>query len=66
MNLPNADLLEGPEYLADLIGSLPENQAEVAQRIGVTDRTLRAWLAGKARIPYTAQFTLEYWAIHQE
>lgn len=48
-----------PEYLADLVHSLPYTQAELAGKIGVTDRCLRQWMSGSRRFPYTAQFALE-------
>lgn len=48
-----------PEYVAELIGSLPYTQEELAAILGVSSRTLRMWLAGSRRIPYTAQFALE-------
>jgi DNA-binding transcriptional regulator YiaG len=34
-------------------------QATFAARIGVSTRTVTSWLAGTARMPYSAQFCLE-------
>jgi DNA-binding transcriptional regulator YdaS (Cro superfamily) len=48
-----------PEYLAELVGSLPHTQTELAAKLGVTDRCLRQWLSGARQFPYTAQFALE-------
>lgn len=57
---PNAKKYDPrPEYLAELIESLPHTQAELAAKIGVTDRCLRMWLSGSRQFPYTAQFALE-------
>jgi len=48
-----------PEYLAELIGSTGKTQTELAEILGVTDKTLRNWLSGRNPFPYTAQFALE-------
>lgn len=48
-----------PEYLAELVDSLPHTQPELAAKLGVTDRCLRQWLSGARQFPYTAQFALE-------
>lgn len=57
---PNAENYDPrPEYLAELVHSLPLTQAELAGKIGVTDRCLRQWMSGARRFPYTAQFALE-------
>ena len=48
-----------PEYLAELIGSTGKTQTELAEILGVTDKTLRNWLSGRNLFPYTAQFALE-------
>lgn len=48
-----------PEYLTDLINSLPYTQEELVAKIGVTDRCLRQWKSGARQFPYTAQFALE-------
>lgn len=48
-----------PQYIAELIGSLPYTQPELAKILGCNDRTLRRWLTGQRQIPYVAQFTLE-------
>lgn len=57
---PNAkDYDPRPEYVADLVGSLPHTRRELAEILGVTERCLRHWLSGDREIPYTAQFALE-------
>lgn len=57
---PNASKYDPrPEYLAELIASLPHTQPELAEVLGVTDRCLRHWLTGNRQFPYTAQFALE-------
>jgi len=57
---PNAkDYNPSPQYLAELVGSLPHTQPELATILGVTDRCLRQWLSGSRQFPYTAQFALE-------
>jgi len=57
---PNAEKYDPrPEYLAELVHSLPHTQTELAGKIGVTDRCLRQWMSGSRKFPYTAQFALE-------
>ena len=48
-----------PEYIAELLEKIDLPQKEVADRIGVTDRAIRYWVAGEKPIPYAAQFCLE-------
>ncbi len=48
-----------PEYLAELIGSTGLSRPELAEILGVTDKTLRNWLTGRNQFPYLAQFALE-------
>jgi hypothetical protein len=61
MRKPNAEknYNPDPEYLAELVGSLPHTRPELAVKLGVTDRAIRHWLSGARRIPYTAQYALE-------
>ena len=57
---PNAsEYNPDPQYLAELIGSLPHTQPELGALLGVTDRCIRLWLSGSRPYPYTAQFALE-------
>lgn len=50
-------------YIGQLVQVCCERHAktvpELAAVIGVGTTTLRDWINGKARAPYTAQFTLE-------
>jgi len=48
-----------PAYVKDLVDSLPYTQAELAERLGCTDRTIRLWIAGQRTISYPAQYVLE-------
>jgi transcriptional regulator with XRE-family HTH domain len=48
-----------PAYLRGLIESAGISQREAARRLGISDRALRYYLAGKESIPYPSQFCLE-------
>jgi len=57
---PNAiDHDPRPEYLGELIESTGLSQKKVGLLIGHDERTIRRWLAGDRKFPYTVQFTLE-------
>ncbi len=57
---PDATKLDtSPEYVQALIGSTGMTQPDLARQIGVTDKTIRNWLAGRQPWPYTAQFAIE-------
>ncbi len=48
-----------PEYLAELIVSTGKTQPQLAAILGHDERTIRRWLKGERRFPYTLQFALE-------
>jgi len=48
-----------PDHLRKLVDATGLSQVKAAERIGVSDRTMRAWLAGDQTFPYTAQYALE-------
>lgn len=48
-----------PEYLAELVKSTGLTRPVLAKLLGVDERTIRYWLAGKRQFPYSVQFTLE-------
>lgn len=48
-----------PQYMRDLVGSSGKTQPELSLILGVTDRTIRNWTAGRQPFPYTAQFAME-------
>lgn len=48
-----------PDYLRSLVAQAGLSQRQAARRLGVDERTMRHWLAGKYACPYTAQFALE-------
>ncbi|WP_439254411.1 helix-turn-helix domain-containing protein [Pseudomonas monteilii] len=50
---------DSPGYLRKLYEASGLSQRECARRLGVTHSTLKSWLAGSARWPYTAQYALE-------
>lgn len=54
-----------PDYLRSLIEAAGISQREAARRLGVSDRTVRYWLAGAERINYPAQYCLEALAYKQ-
>jgi DNA transposition AAA+ family ATPase len=57
---PNAENFNpNPKYLRKLVEASGLSQVRAAKRIGVSDRTMRAWLAGDQDFPYTAQYALE-------
>ncbi len=48
-----------PEYLAELIVSTGKTQDQLADILGHDPRTIRRWLTGERKFPYTLQFALE-------
>ena len=61
-NVPKPDAAKynpDPEHLRRLVDATGLSQVKAAERIGVSQRTMRAWLAGDQTFPYTAQFALE-------
>ena len=52
------------DYLAELVASTGLSQKKTSERVlGVDPRTLRRYLSGERRIPYTVQFALECWVL---
>lgn len=50
---------QDPEYFRSLVESTGLSIARLAKVIGHDDRTIRRWMAGERKYPYSAQFTLE-------
>lgn len=48
-----------PEYIRGVIAAIPLTQREVARRIGVSTRYVRALVAGSRVCSYPVQFCLE-------
>jgi transcriptional regulator with XRE-family HTH domain len=48
-----------PDYIRGLISQIPLSQREIARRIGVSDRYIRALVAGSRECSYPVQFCLE-------
>lgn len=48
-----------PDYIRVLIAAIPFSQREIARRIGVSDRYIRALIAGSRECSYPVQFCLE-------
>jgi transcriptional regulator with XRE-family HTH domain len=48
-----------PDYLHSLIERAGISQREAARRLGISDRSLRYYLAGQMPVLYTVQFALE-------
>lgn len=48
-----------PDYIRELISGIPLTQREIARRIGVSDRYIRALVAGSRGCSYPVQFCLE-------
>lgn len=55
-----------PAYFNELVASLPYTQAELAQRLGVTDRAIRHWRLGRRQFSYPVQFALESLVLQSE
>ena len=58
-------LNNSPEYLRELVSKIGVSQNEAARMIGVSERSIRYYLAanGKQRAPYVVQFAPECLAI---
>ncbi len=56
-----------PTYLRGLLAEAGLSQRGAARRIGVSERTMRAYVAGKVGhdAPYVVQYALERLAAHQ-
>ncbi len=50
---------QDPEYFRQLMESTGLSINKVAGIIGHDERTLRRWMKGERKFPYSAQFTLE-------
>lgn len=48
-----------PDRIRGLIAAIPLSQREIARRIGVSDRYIRALVAGSRECSYPVQFCLE-------
>lgn len=48
-----------PEHIRGLIAAIPLSQREIARRIGVSDRYIRALVAGSRECSYPVQYCLE-------
>lgn len=48
-----------PDHIRGLITAIPLSQREIARRIGVSARYLRALVAGSRECSYPVQFALE-------
>lgn len=57
---PNAELHnQDPEYFTQLVESTGMSILKLAKVVGHDERTLRRWMKGERRFPYSAQFILE-------
>ena len=50
---------DDPQYIRSLIEQSGFTQREVARRIGISERTLRKYLAQEYRHPYSIQYAIE-------
>jgi DNA transposition AAA+ family ATPase len=48
-----------PEYIRSLVVASGLSQVAAARQIGISDRTMRHYLAGQYAVPYPVQFALE-------
>ena len=57
---PNArEYNPSAKYFGELFESSGMTQKKIAEILGVDERTVRRWLAGHRKFPYTVQFALE-------
>lgn len=58
---PNAQVEYRPDaaYIRALVASIPLTQREIARRVGVSDRYIRALVAGTRTCNYPVQYCLE-------
>lgn len=57
---PNAaEHRQDPEYFSQLVESAGMSQGELAKIIGHDARTLRRWMTGERKFPYSVQFIVE-------
>lgn len=60
MALPDAESYNpDPDYMRKLVEQSGLSQRRCAKRIGVDERTMRGWVLGERRFPYTAQYAME-------
>lgn len=59
--MPNAQVEYRPdaEYIREMVASIPLTQREIARRVGVSDRYIRALVAGTRTCNYPVQYCLE-------
>lgn len=50
---------QDPEYFAQLVESTGLSITKLATVIGHDERTLRRWMKGERKYPYSVQYTLE-------
>ncbi len=50
---------QDPQYVRDLVLSIPMTRVELCKLLGITDRALRLYMAGTRKLPYLTQFALE-------
>jgi DNA-binding transcriptional regulator YiaG len=48
-----------PQYMADLVESTGLSQPALGRLLGVEARTIRFWISGGRKFPYTVQFAME-------
>jgi hypothetical protein len=48
-----------PQYLRDLVLSIPMTRVKLAATLGIHERTLRLYMSGTRRFTYSTQFMLE-------
>lgn len=60
MHIPDATFYDpSPEYIRGMIAAIPLSQRAIARRIGVSDRYIRALVAGSRECSYPVQFCIE-------
>ena len=50
---------QDPQYFTDLVTSTGLPVTKLATVIGHDERTIRRWMKGERKFPYSAQYTLE-------
>ncbi len=60
MMKPNATLHnQDPEYFSQLVESSGLSIVKLAELIGHDERTIRRWMKGERKFPYSAQYIVE-------
>ncbi len=67
MDGPDASLhVTDPAYLRELLKQAGLSQRRAALKLGLNERTMRYYCAGRHEIPYVVQYAMEMAALHAQ